>query len=81
MLFLFWLIIRAFAGLLVLQGSGDGANLKILVLRQQLRVLRRKTGRPPIDPEVAALILRMARETLAGAASGSPGSSASSASG
>jgi len=62
MLFLFWLIIRAFAGLLVLQGSGDGANLKILVLRQQLRVLRRKTGRPPIDPEVAALILRMARE-------------------
>src|SRR5215203_1185667 len=118
MLFLFWLIIRAFAGLLVLQGSGDGAkDLEILVLRQQLRVLRRKTGRPrftaldrvllaaasraiprdrwasflvtpqtllrwhrelvrrkwiyrnrrkpgrpPIDPEVAALILRMARE-------------------
>ena len=47
MLFLFWLIIRAFAGLLVLQGSGDGAkDLEILVLRQQLRVLLRKTGRP-----------------------------------
>ena len=118
MLFLFWLIVRAFAGLLVLQGSGDGAkDLEILVLRHQLRVLRRKTrrprfttldrvllaaasraiprdrwasslvtpqtllrwhrelvrrkwtyrkdrrpGRPPIDPELARLVLRMARE-------------------
>ena len=118
MLFLFWLIVRAFAGLLVLQGSGDGAkDLEILVLRHQLRVLRRKTrrhrftildrvllaaasraiprdrwasflvtpqtllrwhrelvrrkwtyrkdrrpGRPPIDPELATLVLRMARE-------------------
>jgi len=118
MLFLFWLIVRAFAGLLVLQGAGDGAkDLEILVLRHQLRVLHRKTrrprltmldrvllaaasralprdrwasflvtpqtllrwhrelvrrkwtyhkqckpGRPPIDPEVAELILRIARE-------------------
>jgi putative transposase len=118
MLFLFWLIVRVFAGLLVLQGSGDGAkDLEILVLRHQLRVLRRKTrrhrftildrvllaaasraiprdrwasflvtpqtllrwhrelvrrkwtyrkdrrpGRPPIDPELAAFVVRMARE-------------------
>jgi hypothetical protein len=47
MLFLFWLIVRGFGGLLVLQGSGDGAkNLEILVLRHQLRVLYRKTRRP-----------------------------------
>jgi hypothetical protein len=40
------LIVRVFAGLLVLQGSGDGAkDLEILVLRHQLRVLRRKTRR------------------------------------
>ena len=118
MLFLFWLIVRAFGGLLVAQGSGDGAkDLEILVLRHQLRVLRRKTrrprftnldrvllaaasraiprdrwasflvtpqtllrwhrelvrrkwtyrkarrpGRPPLDAEVVALVLRMARE-------------------
>jgi putative transposase len=118
MLFLFWLIVRAFAGLLVLQGSGDGTkDLEILVLRHQLRVLRRKTrrhrftildrvllaaasraiprdrwasflvtpqtllrwhrelvrrkwtyrkdrrpGRPPIDPELAAFVVRIARE-------------------
>jgi hypothetical protein len=45
MLFLLWLIVSA--GLLVLQGAGDGAkDLEILVLRHQLRVLRRKTRRP-----------------------------------
>ena len=47
MLFLFWLIVRAFTRLLVLQGDGDGAkDLEVLVLRQQLRVLRRQAGRP-----------------------------------
>jgi transposase len=118
MLFLFWLIVRGSGGLLVLQGSGDGAkDLEILVLRHQLGVLYRKTrrprftildrvllaaasraiprdrwasflvtpqtllrwhrelvrrkwtyrkdrrpGRPPIDPKLAALVVRMARE-------------------
>lgn len=47
MRFLFWLIVRAFTRLLVLQGDGDGAkDLEVLVLRQQLRVLRRQAGRP-----------------------------------
>jgi putative transposase len=47
MLFLFWLIVRALTCLLVLQGASDGAkDLEILVLRQQLRVLRRQAGHP-----------------------------------
>jgi putative transposase len=118
MLFLLWLTVRLLTRLLVLPNADDGAkDLEILVLRQQLRVLRRKTGRPrftagdrvllaaasrvlprerwasflvtpqtllrwhrtlvrrkwtygkertpgrpPIDPQVAELILRMARE-------------------
>jgi putative transposase len=118
MLFLLWLIVRLLTRLLVLPNGDDRAkDLEILVLRHQLRVLRRKTGqpkftaadrvllvaasrvlprqrwasflvtpqtllrwhttlvrrkwtygkertpgRPPIDPQVAALSLRMARE-------------------
>src|SRR6266542_1959323 len=47
MLFMLWLTIRLLARLLVLSNDDDGAkDLEILVLRQQLRVLRRKTGRP-----------------------------------
>src|SRR5215211_9510383 len=47
MLFVLSLLVRALIGMLILQGSGDGAkDLEILVLRQQRRVLRRKTGRP-----------------------------------
>jgi putative transposase len=118
MLFVLWLIVRLLSRLLVFPNGDDGAkDLEILVLRHQLRVLRRKTGRarftagdrvllaaasrvlsrqrwpaflvtpqtllrwhrtlvrrkwtcgkerapgrPPIDPQIAALILRMARE-------------------
>jgi putative transposase len=47
MLFLLSLVVRALARVLVLRGAADGAkDLEILVLRQQLRVLRRKAGRP-----------------------------------
>jgi putative transposase len=118
MLFLLGLLVRAFSRLLVSSHSDDGSkDLEILVLRHQLRVLRRKTGplklraidrvllalasrsiprerwscflvtpatllrwhrelvrkkwtygkkglpgRPPIDPEVRDLILRIAKE-------------------
>src|SRR5215211_7311231 len=45
--FVLSLLVRALVRLLVLACLGDGAkDLEILVLRQQLRVLGRKTGRP-----------------------------------
>ncbi len=51
MLFLLSLIVRALAGLLVGRRSDDGTrDLEILVLRHQLRVLRRKVGRPSLKP-------------------------------
>src|SRR6266508_2475578 len=112
MLFILWLVIRVLARQLVLPGADEATkDLEILVLQQQLRVLRRTAGRPrftPLDrvllaaasralprrrwaslflvtPQTLprwhrALVLRMARETPAGAASGSAGSCASSAS-
>jgi putative transposase len=47
MLFVFWLTVRLLTRLLVFPNGDDGIkDLEILVLRQQLRVLRRKTGRP-----------------------------------
>src|SRR5437899_12912030 len=51
MLFLLSLIVRALARLLVGGRRDDGAqDLEILVLRHQLRVLRRKAGRPKLKP-------------------------------
>ncbi len=47
MLSFLYLIVRAFARLLVTAGRDDGSkDLEILVLRHQLRVLQRKTGPP-----------------------------------
>jgi hypothetical protein len=47
MRFLLWLAVRLLTRLLVLPTADDGTkDLEILVLRQQLGVLRRKTGRP-----------------------------------
>jgi putative transposase len=47
MLYLLWLTVRLLTRLLVLPNGDDGTkDLEILVLRHQLRVLRRKSGRP-----------------------------------
>jgi transposase InsO family protein len=47
MLFVLWLTVRLLTRLLVLPNADDDSkDLEILVLRHQLRVLRRKTGRP-----------------------------------
>jgi hypothetical protein len=45
MLFLLWLTVRLLTRLLVFPNGDDGTkDLEILVLRHQLRVLRRKSG-------------------------------------
>src|SRR6266487_4241109 len=47
MLFLLWLTARPLIRLLVLPNADDGSkDVEILVLRHQLRVLRRTAGRP-----------------------------------
>jgi hypothetical protein len=56
------LLVRALVRLLVLPCLGDGAkDLEILVLRQQLRVLRRKTGRPTFTAPDRTLLAAASR--------------------
>jgi putative transposase len=62
MLFMLWLIIRLITRLLVLPNADDGAkDLEILVLRHQLRVLRRKTGRPKFTARDQVLLAAASR--------------------
>src|SRR6266536_132686 len=62
MLFILWLIARLLARLLVFSNDDDGAkDLEILVLRQQLRVLRRKTGRPKFTARDRVLLAAASR--------------------
>jgi putative transposase len=63
MLFIVSLVVRVLARLLVLSGADEATkDLEILVLRHQLRVLRRKTGRPRFtacDRVLLAAVSRM----------------------
>ena len=62
MLFLLFLIVRALASLLARRGSDGGAkDLEILVLRHQLRVLQRKTGRPRLQASDRVLLAAASR--------------------
>jgi hypothetical protein len=62
MLFVFSLLVRALVRLLVLPHAGDGTkDLEILVLRQQLPVLRRKAGRPSFTTLDRALLAAASR--------------------
>jgi putative transposase len=62
MLFMLWLTVRLLTRLLVLPDADDGAkDLEILVLRHQLRVLRRKTGRPRFTARDRVLLAAASR--------------------
>ena len=62
MLFMLWLTARLLTSLLVLPNADDGSkDLEILVLRQQLRVLRRKSGRPRFTPGDRVLLAAASR--------------------
>jgi putative transposase len=62
MLFVLWLIVRLLTRLLVLPDADDRAkDLEILVLRHQLRVLRRKTGRPRFTARDRVLLAAASR--------------------
>ncbi|HZD00962.1 MAG TPA: integrase core domain-containing protein [Actinomycetes bacterium] len=62
MVFVPWLTVRLLTRLLVLPNADDGTkDLEILVLRQQLRVLRRKTGRPKFTPGDRVLLAAASR--------------------
>jgi hypothetical protein len=62
MLFVLWLTVRLLTRLLVLPDADDRAkDLEILVLRQQLRVLRRKTGRPKLTAADRVLLAAATR--------------------
>ncbi len=62
MLFLLSLIVQALARLLVGRRADQGTkDLEILVLRHQVRVLRRKTLRPKLRPLDRALLAAASR--------------------
>ncbi len=62
MLFLLWLIVRLLTRLLVLSNADKGTkDLEILVLRHQLRALRRKTGRPKLTAGDRVLLAAASR--------------------
>ncbi len=62
MLFVLWLIVRLLTRLLVLSDADDGTkDLEILVLRQQLRVLRRTAGRPRFTARDGVLLASASR--------------------
>jgi putative transposase len=62
MLFVLWLIVRLLTRLLALPDADDRAkDLEILVLRHQLRVLRRKTGRPKFTAADRVLLAAASR--------------------
>jgi putative transposase len=62
MLFLLWLVVRVLARLLVLSGADEATkDLEILVLQQQLRVLRRQARRPRFTPLDRVLLAAASR--------------------
>jgi putative transposase len=62
MLFLLWLTVRLLTRLLVFPNGDDGTkDLEILVLRHQLRVLRRKAGRPRLTAGDRVLLAAASR--------------------
>jgi hypothetical protein len=62
MLFVLWLIVRLLTRLLVFLNDDDGTkDLEILVLRHQLRVLRRKISRPKFTARDRVLLAAASR--------------------
>src|SRR5713101_1245549 len=62
MLFLLSLVVRTVARMLAGNQRDDGPKeLEILVLRHQLRVLRRKAGRPRLQPLDRVLLAAVSR--------------------
>lgn len=63
MMFLVSLLVRALARLLVRSSSEGAKDAEILVLRHQVRVLRRKCARPELRP-LDRVILAVASRAL-----------------
>jgi putative transposase len=62
MLFMLWLIVHMLTRLLVFPNGDDGTkDMEILVLRHQLRVLRRKTGRSRVHRTRPSLLAAASR--------------------
>jgi putative transposase len=66
MLFVLWLTVRLLTRLLVLPNADVGTkDVEILVLRHQLRVLRRKTGRPRFSAGDRAMLTAASKSSMA----------------